>query len=117
MAILMPRQDCKIYITVQGVQHTRPIELTGSYPDNHCLSFVGIQALRRDFHRSGVNALSMMSQVVRLATFETGFVQKKWSESRIAGRGGPLRVNPYKHYVNEENFGTKVVRDARWSAY
>ena len=45
-----------------------------------------------------------MSQVVRLAKLETGFVQKKWSESRIEGvvRHGFI----HKHYVNGKNFGT-----------
>ena len=43
-----------------------------------------------------------MSQVVRLARFETGFVQEKWSESRIWEKLWDW---------------TTVVRDARWSAY
>ena len=50
MAILMPGQDCQVNITVQGVQLIRTVEVTRSYPDNHCLSFVGIQAWRLDFY-------------------------------------------------------------------
>ena len=50
MAISMPHPDGQIIITVQDVQLTRTIDFTMSYSDNHCLSFVGIQAWRRDFH-------------------------------------------------------------------
>ena len=55
------------------------------YPDNHCLSFVSIQARRRDFHYrcecsisdpTGWKNWPLMSQVVRLARLETGSVQK-----------------------------------------
>ena len=66
----------------------------GAGADNYCLSFVGTQAWRRDFHRRWECSVSdprgskhwpLMSQVVSLARLETGLVQKKWSESRIAG--------------------------------
>ena len=69
MAILMPHQDCHINITVRGVQLTRTIEVTRSYPDNLCqFSFVGIQAWRRDFHRIGlgVNALSVIQEARKI---------------------------------------------------
>ena len=49
--ILMPHQDCQLNITVQGVQLKRTTVVTRSYQDNHCLSFVSIQAWRRNFHR------------------------------------------------------------------
>ena len=121
MAISLPHQECQINITVQGVQLTRTIEVTRSYPDNHCLSFVGIQAWRRNFHRRCECSVSdsrsskncpLVSQVVRLARFETGFVQKKWSESRIAGV-------ILKHYVNGKNSDKsgprrEAVRLSKW---
>ena len=89
----MPHKDCQIDITVQSVQLTRTIEVTRSYPDNHCLSFVGIQVWRLDFHRrcecfvSGPKRLENLIRDVPgpLRRFETGFMLKKWSESRIAG--------------------------------
>ena len=126
MAILMPHQDCQINIMeVQGIQLTRTIEVTRSNPDNYCLSFVGIQVCRRDFHHRcecsfsdsrGSKNWPLMSQVVRLARFETGFVQKKWAESRIAEvvcKGLIL-----KHYAMGKTLGLdKMVLDARWSAY
>ena len=104
-------------------------KVTRSYPDHHCLSFVGIQVWRRDFHRRcecfvsgprGSKTWPLMTQVVRLARFETGFVLKKWSESRIAGvvRSGLI----LKHYVNGKTLGLdksgprrEVIRLLRWS--
>ena len=98
----MPHQDCQIDITVQGVPLTRTMEVTRSYPDNLCLSFVGIQVWRRDFHRRCECLLCHWCEV-------RGFVLKKWSESRIASLVR-LRVNP-QALRQWENF----VTGQKWS--
>ena len=93
MASLLPHQYCQINITVQGVQLTKTIEVARSYPVIIVFRLLVSKRGGATF-TEGVNALSVIQkakkltldfQVVRLARFETGFVQKKWSEFRIAG--------------------------------
>ena len=89
MAILIPYQDCQINITgVQGVQLTRIIGVTRSYPDNHGLSPVGIQAWRRDFHLA-VNALSVIQQARKLTLDVPGGPLSEVRDWIFAKKSGP----------------------------
>ena len=102
MAILMPHQDCQIDITAQGVQLTRTMEVTRSYPDNHCLSFFLASKCGGATFTIGVSALSLVQKAQNLTLDVPGgplsevrdwFCAKKVIRVPNSG-GGPLRVNP-----------------------